>query len=101
VCFDRHIKAAIAELLHYQSLDPEPVGRRSSIALDHMSGLSAVLHSLDAIGEHGVDPETASEILALIKRIGQTGRVVDLEELRLIVAYLRREHALHPTERAV
>jgi 2-isopropylmalate synthase len=94
-CAGVHTQAAIADPLHYQSLDPELVGRRSRIALDHMSGLSAVRHSLEAIGEHSVDDVTLPRILHHIKEIGQTGRIVDADELRLIVSYMSR----HPETR--
>jgi 2-isopropylmalate synthase len=89
-CAGVHTQAAIADPLHYQSLDPALVGRRSRIALDHMSGISAVRHSLEAIGEHAIDNESLSEILVQIKEIGQSGRIVDDDELRLIVSYLGR-----------
>lgn len=39
-CAGVHTQAAIKNPLHYQSLDPEFVGRKSKISLDHMSGLS-------------------------------------------------------------
>jgi 2-isopropylmalate synthase len=89
-CAGVHTQAAIADPLHYQSLDPALVGRRPRIALDHMSGLSSVRHSLDEIGEIEVDDETARRVLAQIKEIGEAGRTVDSEELALILDYLRR-----------
>ena len=61
-----------------------------------MSGLSAVRHSLEAIGEHSVDDAALPRVLHHIKEIGQTGRIVDADELRLIVSYLSR----HPETRA-
>lgn len=86
-CAGVHTQAALADPLHYQSLDPELVGREASISLDHMSGLSSVRHALDAIG-CDASRELATEVLAEIKQIGQSGRIVDHEELRLIVLWL-------------
>jgi 2-isopropylmalate synthase len=89
-CAGVHTQAAIADPLHYQSLDPAVVGRRPRIALDHMSGLSSVRQCVDEIGEHDIDDETTIRVLAHIKEIGQAGRTVDSEELALIVGVLRR-----------
>ncbi len=87
-CAGVHTQAALADPLHYQSLDPALVGRRSQVALDHMSGLSSVRHALDAIGADASDRDLAEQALAQVKEIGQTGRVVDLDELALIVGWL-------------
>jgi len=54
-CAGVHTQAAIRNPLHYQSLDPAVVGREPRIALDHMSGLSSVVYSLEQIGEADVD----------------------------------------------
>jgi 2-isopropylmalate synthase len=89
-CAGVHTQAALVDPLHYQSLDPALVGRTPRVALDHMSGLSSVRHALDEIGADGSDAALVEEVLAEVKTIGQTGRVVDLEELALIVGYLRR-----------
>lgn len=88
-CAGVHTQAAIKNPLHYQSISPTLVGRKSSIALDHMSGISAVLYSLELIGEHSIDHETANLILAKVKEVGQTGRIVDLQELRYILDYIK------------
>lgn len=100
-CAGVHTQAAISDPLHYQSLDPDLIGRQPRIALDHMSGISAVRHSLEAIGEHPVDGAALSEILRQIKEIGQTGRIVDTDELRLIVSYLGRRQPVQPHIEAV
>jgi 2-isopropylmalate synthase len=90
-CAGVHTQAALRNPLHYQSLDPATVGRRSEIALDHMSGMAALRHSLAAIGEEGLAEETARAVLARVKAVGQSGRTVDLEELSLIVGFVRQE----------
>jgi 2-isopropylmalate synthase len=92
-CAGVHTQAALVDPLHYQSLDPSLFGREPRVALDHMSGLSSVRHALDLIGIDGSDIVLAGEALEQVKAIGQTGRVVDLEELALIVGYLRRRHS--------
>jgi len=88
-CAGVHTQAALRNPLHYQSLDPAIVGRASEIALDHMAGLSALRHTLEMIGEDGVDEDLARRLLHKIKEVGETGRTVGLEELRLIVGYFR------------
>lgn len=90
-CAGVHTQAALKNPLHYQSIEPELVGRKPRISLDHMSGLSAVKYSLEAIGEGDTDNDTALRILAKVKEVGQMGRVVDLSELKYIVRYYK-EH---------
>ncbi len=90
-CAGVHTQAALRNPLHYQSLDPAIVGRRSEIALDHMSGMAALRHSLAAIGEEALPDEAARAVLARVKDVGQSGRMVDLEELALIVGFVRQE----------
>ncbi|MBN1349524.1 2-isopropylmalate synthase [candidate division KSB1 bacterium] len=90
-CAGVHTQAALKNPLHYQSLDPSIVGRKSKIALDHMSGLSAVRYSLDQIGEENTDRAFALRILEKVKEVGQRGRTVDLTELKYIVRYLSEQ----------
>jgi 2-isopropylmalate synthase len=90
-CAGIHTQAALRNPLHYQSLDPAIVGRRSEIALDHMSGMAALRHSLATIGEDDLADEAARAVLARVKAVGQSGRTVDLEELGLIVGFVRRQ----------
>jgi len=88
-CAGVHTQAALKNPLHYQSLAPETFGRESCIALDHMSGLSAINHCLKQIGK---DDALSNEVLTKVKEIGQMGRVVDLQELRFIVDHLKQDH---------
>ena len=88
-CAGIHTQAALKNPLHYQSIEPEMVGRDSHISLDHMSGISAVYYSLNEIGEGDMDEKTANLVLAKVKEVGQMGRVVDLEELKYIVRYIK------------
>lgn len=90
-CAGVHTQAALRNPLHYQSLDPAIVGRRPEIALDHMSGMASLRHSLAAIGEEGLADEAAQAVLGRVKAIGQSGRTVDLEELALVVEFVRQE----------
>jgi len=89
-CAGIHTQAAMRNPLHYQSLPAELVGRRSEIALDHMSGLSSVRHCLDEIGVAAND-SLAREVLRRVKEVGQSGRTVDLAELRYIVRCIEEE----------
>ena len=88
-CAGVHTQAALADPLHYQSLNPGLLGLTPTICLDHMSGMSAVRHALDAIGEHVEDRELLGRILDMVKNVGETGNVVDNEELRHVVHYCR------------
>jgi 2-isopropylmalate synthase len=89
-CAGIHTQAAIKNPLHYQSIEPELVGRKSRISLDHMSGISAVKYSLEAIGEQDIDDELPVLVLNKVKEVGQMGRAVDLTELQYIVNYLKK-----------
>jgi 2-isopropylmalate synthase len=88
-CAGIHTQAAARNPQHYQSLPPGLVGRRSSIALDHMSGLSSIRACLNEIGEEA-DEILQRALLRKVKEIGQTGRVVDLHEFSLLVKALRQ-----------
>ena len=90
-CAGVHTQAAIKNPVHYQSLDPEIVGRKTEIVLDHMSGISAVQFSLEQIGEIATDTDLTQRVLKKVKEVGQTGRTVDYQELKYIVRYLK-EH---------
>ena len=72
--------------------DPEIVGRKTEIVLDHMSGISAVQFSLEQIGEITTDKDLTQRVLKKVKEVGQTGRTVDYQELKYIVRYLK-EHS--------
>ena len=91
-CAGVHTQAAIKNPVHYQSLNPEIVGRKTEIVLDHMSGISAVQFSLEKIGENGADMDLSELVLKKVKEVGQTGRTVDYQELKYIVHYLK-EHS--------
>ena len=67
------------------------MGREPTIALDHMAGMSAVRHCLDLAGEEITDADLLKDLLAHIKTIGQTGRTVAHDELKLLVSYLRQK----------
>jgi len=88
-CAGVHTHAAQINPLHYQSVDPEPFGRTMEISLDHMSGMASIRYALDAIGETDADDALASAVLHDVKRIGQTGRTVDPDELAMIVRWVR------------
>ena len=93
-CAGVHTQAAIRNPLHYQSLPPEPFGRRPQIALDHMSGMATLRYCLDRIGEQDVDADLARLVLDKVKEVGARGRSIDDAELAYIVRFLRfrRDH---------
>lgn len=86
-CAGIHTQAATRNPLHYQSLPAELVGRKPEIALDHMSGLASVRHCLELLGSEAGE-ELARAVLRRVKEVGQTGRTVDLLELKYIVRAL-------------
>jgi 2-isopropylmalate synthase len=87
-CAGAHTQAAIRNPLHYQSLPPEPFGRRSEVALDHMSGMATLRYCLERIGLGGLDDGLARAVLAKVKDVGQRGRRIGDDELRQIVHLL-------------
>lgn len=87
-CAGIHTQAAARNPQHYESLPPGLVGRRSQVALDHMAGLSSIRASLRELGED-VDDTLQRALLKKVKEIGQTGRIVDLRELSLLLNSLR------------
>ena len=93
-CAGVHTQAALVDPLHYQSLDPFLVNRAPSICLDHMSGMSALRHALDGIESTTNEPQLEQDILAMVKNVGQSGRIVDDTELRHIVRYCREAQAI-------
>jgi len=89
-CAGVHTHAAQLNPLHYQSLDPEPFGRKMEISLDHMSGVASIRHSLEKIGEEDLDRELVNEVLVKVKEVGQSGRTVSMEELAMIVNWVKK-----------
>jgi len=83
-CAGIHTHAAAHDPVHYQSLDPEIVGRRTEICLDHMAGAASVRYALRKIGEEE-DDELVRRVLERVKITGQKGRVIGLKELKYLV----------------
>jgi isopropylmalate/homocitrate/citramalate synthase len=73
VCFGAHIKAAAADLLDAVGVDIIEAG-----------------HPVVTPEIRAAVGEIAETVLEQVKSIGQTGRIVDLEELALIVGWLDR-----------
>jgi 2-isopropylmalate synthase len=96
-CAGVHSHAAIKNAYHYQSLEPQQFGRTSHICLDHMSGISAVNFLLHQIGETDIESDLARQVLETIKIVGQSGRVVDVDELRYIVRLLKNDRDCNHT----
>ncbi|MFA8344181.1 MAG: 2-isopropylmalate synthase [Rhodothermaceae bacterium] len=88
-CAGVHTHAAAVNPMHYESLNPELVGRKRNFSLDHMSGLASIRYALDLL-ETEVDQELEKEILQEVKIVGQRGRTVDLSELSHIITYLKQ-----------
>ncbi len=88
-CAGVHTHAAAINPMHYESLNPELVGRERHFALDHMSGLASIRYALNLLNETDINSETEKAILNHVKQVGQRGRVVDVPELAHIVSYIK------------
>ncbi|MCH8075339.1 MAG: 2-isopropylmalate synthase [SAR324 cluster bacterium] len=88
-CAGVHSHAAVKNPAHYQSLDPQIVGRKMSVSLDHMSGLSSIDWALEKLSID-VNGPLKSQILEHVKSIGQKGRTVNLSELKHIVEWCKK-----------
>jgi len=84
-CAGVHTHAASVNPMHYESLNPEMLGRQRTFALDHMSGIASLKYALNLIDENHLDEELQQEILKEVKSVGQRGRLIDLAELKHIV----------------
>ena len=83
-CAGIHTHAAMINPLHYQSLDPDILGRKTEICLDHMSGFSSVKYAMKQLGINA-DKDIITRVLDEVKLVGRKGRTVDQDELRYIV----------------
>ncbi len=88
-CAGVHTHAASVNPMHYESVNPEILGRSRSFSLDHMSGIASLRFALKVIGEEELDDAHQLEVLGDVKGVGQHGRTVDLAELRHIVDAVR------------
>lgn len=90
-CAGVHTHAAAMNPMHYESINPEILGRERTFALDHMSGLASVKYALSVIGEEITEKETLDHILTRVKTVGQKGRTIDFEELAHIVNFVKKD----------
>ncbi len=88
-CAGVHSHAAVKNPAHYQSLSPETIGRKMTVSLDHMSGISSIDWALEKLSIE-VDKELKLNILEQVKSIGQKGRTVNLDELKHIVDWCKK-----------
>jgi len=84
-CAGVHTHAASINPMHYESLNPEILGRTRTFSLDHMSGLASLRYAMKLIAEDELDDAYQHEILHEVKSVGKRGRTVDLAELKHIV----------------
>lgn len=89
-CAGVHTQAAAVDPFHYESVNPEWVGRTRQISLDHMSGLSSVKYALAQLGENNLEDALLEKILEKVKSVGTKGKTVSLEELRYIVNWCKQ-----------
>jgi 2-isopropylmalate synthase len=81
-CAGVHTHAATINPTHYESLNPDMLGRSRKFSLDHMSGMASIRYALRQLGE---PEELAPTVLEAVKAVGRKGKVVELPELQHIV----------------
>lgn len=84
-CAGVHTHAASINPMHYESLNPELLGKQRTFALDHMSGIASLRYAITMIGEESLNIELQQDVLKEVKSVGQRGRIVDLAELKHII----------------
>ncbi len=91
-CAGVHTHAAAINPTHYESLNPELLGKERTFSLDHMSGIASLKYALSLINENDLSDELQLEVLTEVKNIGQKGKVVELTELPHIVHYIKQNY---------
>ena len=94
-CAGVHTHAASINPMHYESLNPEILGRERSFSLDHMSGIASLRYALNLINEGELDDAHQHDVLQEVKSVGQRGRTVDLAELKHIVESVKHHKAFN------
>jgi 2-isopropylmalate synthase len=92
-CAGVHTQAAAVDPVHYESLNPEIVGRERKIALGHMSGVSSITYALSKLGESNLDEDVLKMVLDKVKSVGKKGRIIDQDELKHIVDWCKEHKA--------
>ncbi len=92
-CAGVHTQAAAVDPVHYESLNPEIVGRERKIALGHMSGVSSITYALNKLGESDLDEDVLKMVLEKVKSVGKKGRIIDQDELKHIVDWCKEHKA--------
>ncbi len=91
-CAGVHTHAASINPTHYESLNPELIGKERSFSLDQMSGIASLKYALSLIEEEELSEELQLEVLSGVKNIGQKGKVVELTELPHIVHFIKQNY---------
>lgn len=91
-CAGVHTHAAAINPTHYESLNPELLGKKRKFSLDHMSGIASLKYALSFIGEKELSEDLQLEVLSQVKNIGQKGKVVELSELPHIVHFIKQNY---------
>ncbi len=91
-CAGVHTHAAAINPTHYESLNPEILGKTRKFALDHMSGIASLKYALSIIKENDLNDELQNEVLMEVKNIGQKGKIVELSELPHIVHFIKQNY---------
>lgn len=92
-CAGVHTHAAAVNPMHYESLNPEVVGRTRTFALDHMSGIASLKYALQILELTDIPEDVQMEILKVVKSVGQKGKTVELSELKHIVDFYKNKRS--------
>ena len=90
-CAGVHTHAAALNPMHYESLNPELVGRKRTFSLDHMSGIAALRYALNSVDITDLTSEEEADVLEEVKIIGQRGRTLEPSELPHIVDVIKHK----------
>jgi 2-isopropylmalate synthase len=88
-CAGVHTHSASINPIHYQSLDPNLFNRNMEVSLDHMSGLTSIKYYLKFLGLDS-DDYIQNELLHIVKKIGEKGRTVSMDEFIHLYEWLKK-----------
>ncbi len=88
-CAGVHTHAAAKNPMHYEDLNPELFGRERHFSLDHMSGIASIKYALNILKITDLNIEEEYRLLNEVKKIGEKGRTVELNELPHLINFIK------------
>ncbi len=89
-CAGVHTHAASVNPTHYESLNPDLLGKERHFSLDHMSGIASLKYALKLLNISNIDIDIQNAVLQEVKSLGKRGKVVELNELPHIVEFTKQ-----------